>query len=119
VVLGDVAAAAPDEISQLVRAAPPRGVALAPSRDGGTSALLRRPADAFPARFGRQSAARHREAAAAAGVPLRVLDLPSLAIDLDRAEDVEWFVEHGSGGPRTRSLLGQLGWAPVRDGGED
>jgi 2-phospho-L-lactate guanylyltransferase len=120
VVLGDVAAADPAELSQLfaeLDTMPPGPAAvMAPSRDGGTCALLRRPHDAFPARFGRGSAPRHRDAARAAGVELRELDLRSLALDLDCADDVEQFVEEETGGPRTRALLGQLGWAPAHEG---
>lgn len=120
VVLGDVAGAEAADISRLYRAldALPPGPAavLAPSRDGGTSALLRRPHDALPARFGRQSATRHREAAEAAGVALREIELASLAVDLDHAEDVERFIEQGSGGLRTRALLDQLGWSPLDEG---
>jgi 2-phospho-L-lactate guanylyltransferase len=108
VVLGDVAAAAPDEISQLVRAAPPRGVALAPSRDGGTSALLRRPRDVIPSRFGADSAKRHREAAEGAGVPYRECPLPSLAIDVDVIEDARAIRECPTLGPRTRAALARL-----------
>ena len=105
VVLGDVAAADPAEIAQLLAAAPERGVALAPSRDGGTSALVRRPRDVIPARFGRDSAKRHREVAAASGVPLVELALPSLAIDVDRAEDARAILELPTLGARTRALL--------------
>lgn len=115
VVLGDVAGARPQELQELFEAlaqiAPAGGPAavLAPSRDGGSSALLRAPHDAIPSCFGPHSAARHREAAAAAGVPLRELVLPSLAIDLDRAEDLTAFLAGTGDGPRTRSLLAQLG----------
>jgi 2-phospho-L-lactate guanylyltransferase len=105
VVLGDVAAADPSEVAQLVAAAPERGVAIAPSRDGGTSALLRRPRDVIPARFGADSAKRHREAAAAAGTALVELALPSLAIDVDRAEDARAILAHATLGARTRALL--------------
>ena len=105
VVLGDVAAAAPDEVARLVAAAPERGVALAPSSDGGSSALLRRPADVIPARFGRDSAKAHREAAAAAGVPCVELELPSLAIDVDVVEDARAILRVPSLGTRTRALL--------------
>lgn len=105
VVLGDVAAADPAEIAQLLEAAPERGVALAPSDDGGTSALLRRPADVVPARFGPDSAARHREAAAAADVPALELALPSLAIDIDLHEDARAIRRVPTLGPRTRALL--------------
>jgi len=105
VVLGDVAAADPAEITRLLAEAPARGVALAPSRDGGTSALLRRPADVIRACFGRDSAKRHREAAAAAGAPLLELALPSLAIDVDLGEDARAIQSLETLGPRTRALL--------------
>ena len=73
--------------------------------------MLRRPPDAIPSCFGRESAARHREAASQVGAAFAELRLDSLAIDLDRAEDVERFLEQGYGGTRTRSLLGGLGWS--------
>ena len=120
VVLGDVAGAESADFSHLFQrlAQQPQGPAaiLAPSRDGGTSALLRRPARAFPACFGQQSARRHQQAASDAGVPLEVIELASLAIDLDEAHDVEQFVEAGRAGLRTRSLLDQLGWSPINEG---
>jgi len=105
VVLGDVAAAAPADVAQLLAAAPARGAALAPSRDGGTSALLRRPPDAIPARFGRDSAKRHREAAAAAGVAFVELALSSLAIDVDLSEDARAILAQPTLGAHTRALL--------------
>ena len=110
VVLGDVAAAEPGELCQLLAAAPERGVALAPSADGGTSALLRRPADVIPARFGRDSAKAHREAATAAGVACVELSLPSLSIDLDWVEDAHAILARPGLGRRTRALL--EAWCP-------
>ena len=113
VVLGDVPGARPGELQQLFDAAkamaPGPAAVLAPSRDGGTSALLRTPHGAVPSRFGPQSAARHREAAEHAGVPLREIELPSLAIDLDRGEDIRNFLAQGEDGPCTRALLARLG----------
>lgn len=108
VVLGDVAGARSEDLSALLAAAPRPGVALAPALDGGTAALLRVPRDVIPAAFGPDSGKRHRELAAAAGVPCRELALPSLGLDLDYFEDVEAFLERGGGGPRTRRLLGEL-----------
>jgi 2-phospho-L-lactate guanylyltransferase len=110
VVLGDVPAAAPAELASLFDALHSlggRGVVLAPSRDGGTSALLRAPFDAIPNRFGPDSAAAHRAAARDARVPLRELVLPSLAVDLDRPEDALALLA-GRGAPRTRALLEEL-----------
>jgi 2-phospho-L-lactate guanylyltransferase len=108
VVLGDVAAAAPDEVSQLVRSLAPPGVALAGSRDGGTSALLRIPRDVIPARFGADSAKRHREEAERAGVHYRELSLPSLAIDVDVAADARAILDCDTLGRRTRHALVRL-----------
>ena len=109
VVLGDVAGACSADLSRFVRSAPRRGVALAPSQDGGTSALLRRPRDVIPAAFGRESAKRHREYAEAAGAELREMPLPSLFLDLDAPEDLDAFLATPWGGRRTRALLQELG----------
>jgi 2-phospho-L-lactate guanylyltransferase len=116
VVLGDVAGALPEDFRRLVSAAgsggsgasSAAGVWLAPSADGGTSALLLRPARAIPFCFGPASAARHREAARAAGVAYHELALASLAIDLDQPEDLAAFLATSGGGARTRALLGPL-----------
>jgi 2-phospho-L-lactate guanylyltransferase (CobY/MobA/RfbA family) len=111
-VLGDVAGARPAEIERLLHALPGRGVALAASRDGGTCALLRVPRDVIPAGFGRESASRHRELAARAGVPCVDLELPSLAIDVDEPEDLAALREAGGAGARTRELLRELAALP-------
>ncbi len=111
IVLGDVAGALPEDFSKLLEAASSNesaGVWLAPSSDGGTSALLQRPATAIPCCFGRLSAKGHRDAAAAAGVAFREIELASLAIDLDQPEDLEAFLRTRSGGRRTRALLETL-----------
>jgi 2-phospho-L-lactate guanylyltransferase len=119
VVLGDVAGARADDLAQLLAAlaaGPAPRAALAPSADGGTAALARRPPNAFASRFGPDSARRHRAAAAAAGVPLVELGLPSLALDLDDEADLRAFLAGPGDGPRTRALLASLGVAPGGDG---
>ncbi len=85
-----------------------RGVALAASSDGGTSALLRRPRDIIPARFGADSARVHRGLAASAGVACNELALPSLAIDVDERADLEKLASSAMLGTRTRALLREL-----------
>jgi len=85
------------------------GVALAPSSDGGTSALLRVPRDVIPARFGPDSAKRHREEAERASVACRYLPLPSLAVDVDSARDIEEILYSGTLGAHTRAVLDELG----------
>ena len=108
VVLGDVAGARPEELEALLHALDGPGVALAPSRDGGTSALLRIPRGAIPAGFGPGSAKVHRDLAARAGVAFRELALPSLAIDVDAPDDLAALRRAGTAGPRTRRLLDEL-----------
>lgn len=108
VVLGDVAGARGEELAQLfdVLASDPGPTAvLAPARDGGTAALLRRPPTAIPDRFGRDSAKAHRAAAEHAGVRFVELPLPSLAIDLDRIEDARALAAGDAPCPRTRGVL--------------
>ena len=109
VVLGDVAAATSRELAQLIGALSGPGVALAPSADGGSSALLRTPFDAIPARFGPDSAKRHRDEAQRAALPYRELSLPGLALDIDVAEDLVRAAASPSLGPRTRTLLAEFG----------
>ena len=78
--------------------------------DGGTSALLRSPHSVIPNHFGKDSAAAHRDLARGSGVPYSELPLPSLAIDLDRIEDVEALLRIERGADRTRALLRQFGF---------
>ena len=108
VVLGDVAGARSQDIQRLLDGAERPGVALAPSNDGGTSALLRLPRDVIPAGFGPGSAKRHRELAERAGVAFVEIALPSLAIDVDEVEDLEALRASAHAGPRTRVLLDEL-----------
>lgn len=71
----------------------PRGrgprIHIAPSRDGGTNALMLQPVQAIPFAFGRDSFQRHRRLAAEAGIPVRVVESDSLVFDIDLPEDYE------------------------------
>lgn len=108
VVLGDVAGVQPADIEALLGSVGARGVAWAPSSDGGTSALVRRPRDVIAAGFGPASASVHRARAEDAGVPYRELALASLAIDIDEPGDVARFRRAGPATSRTRALLDEL-----------
>ena len=108
VILGDVAGAQAEDIEALLEVGAHCSVALAPSSDGGTSALLRGPRDIIPAAFGPDSARAHRELAADAGVSFQELALPSLAIDIDERVDLEKFASSAAAGRRTRALLREL-----------
>ena len=99
-------------------------VAIVGDRHGtGTNALVLSPPDAIQPSFGPDSLARHTAAAAAAGLPHRVEDVPSLAHDVDTPEDLAALSavlsETRHGAARTRGALRQLersGFATVAAG---
>lgn len=77
------------ELSALVAAAPAGpAVVLAPTADGGTGALLRRPPGVIAAAFGAASAAAHAGAARAAGARLMRWWSPALGHDVDQPADL-------------------------------
>lgn len=78
---------------------------LVPSRDRtGTNALLRRPPEVFPSRFGTGSLTRHLDEARQAGVPCRVIERPRLGLDIDEPEDVAELLRHYPSSPIARLL---------------
>jgi 2-phospho-L-lactate guanylyltransferase len=95
------------EIDDLISAAAPRGVVIAPSRDGGTNALLIGPALALPFLFGAGSLARHLEAARARELATRVFRSPGLEIDVDRPDDLLLLAE-ADGETETQRLAREL-----------
>jgi 2-phospho-L-lactate/phosphoenolpyruvate guanylyltransferase len=77
------------ELQQIADSAPPGGTVLVPDAAGrGTNAAWRSPGDLFPLRFGNDSFLPHLAAARATGLPCVVLELPSIARDVDRPEDL-------------------------------
>lgn len=87
VVAADLPLAGADDLDTVCRAGR-RGpcVVVAPTRDGGTAALLRRPAGVIVPAYGPSSATAHLAAAAAAGARGVRLAVPALAFDVDTAE---------------------------------
>lgn len=84
------------------------GSVLVPAADGrGTNAVLRRPADLFPLRFGNDSFQPHLRAAQAAGHPCSVLRLPGIGLDVDGPTDLAALLREPA---RTRSQLLLLSW---------
>ena len=65
-------------------------VVIAPSHDGGTSALLLHPPHAMPFAFGINSFQQHRRLAQAAGIPCHVHHAPRLQYDIDWPQDLRW-----------------------------
>lgn len=63
------------------------GVVIAPSRDGGTAALLLRPPDAIPFAFGPGSFHRHSQLATEHERARQIYHSPTLAFDVDLPSD--------------------------------
>ncbi len=81
------------------------GTVLVPDAAGrGTNAAWRSPADLFPLRFGNDSFLPHLAAAKATGLPFAVLELPGIARDIDRPEDLQELAE-ASGDRRSQRLV--------------
>jgi len=104
----DVPLVTADEIEQLIAAGqePPSAV-LAPSRDGGTNALLTNPPLALPFRFGAGSLAQHVAAARRHGVRLQQVRHPGLELDIDRPDDL-WLLAETAGESAAQQLVREL-----------
>jgi len=63
-------------------------VVVAPSGDGGTNALLRRPPQALEPSFGAGSAELHARRAGEAGLSCRSVEMSSLVLDIDHYGDL-------------------------------
>ncbi|MGH9603999.1 MAG: 2-phospho-L-lactate guanylyltransferase [Terriglobales bacterium] len=89
VIPADIPLITAGELQSIVAAAPDEGTVLVPAADGrGTNAVLRRPAALFPLRFGNDSFLPHRRSAESTGKPVLILDLPGIALDVDRPADL-------------------------------
>lgn len=80
------------------------GVAVAPTDDGGTGGLLRRPPAVIPTAYGAGSGARHLRIARAAGVPTQQLELAGFRADVDTWADVR-ALARGTVGQATSAFL--------------
>ncbi len=106
-----LSAAQVDEL--LARPAPVGSALIVPDRHGtGTNALLLSPPDALAPAFGPGSRARHAANAESAGTRYEVVEVASLALDIDTPEDLTALQEaleasHG-GAANTRGMLRQM-----------
>jgi len=86
---GDMPLLTAAELQAVYTTAPAEGTVLVPSHDGrGSNAVLRRPGDLIPLRFGNDSFIPHRDAAQATGKPVVVLELPGIGLDIDTPADL-------------------------------
>jgi len=100
VVAADLPLARGEDLDAVCAAGAITPVVVAPTRDGGTGALYRRPGRVIATAYGPGSAAAHLAAAAAAGVAALRLEVPDLALDVDTASSLREAVR------RDRDLAG-------------
>ncbi len=105
VIPADIPLVQDSELQQIVDSAPHKGAVLVPDAAGrGTNAAMRSPSDLFPLRFGNDSFLPHLAAAKATGWACIVLELPGIALDVDRPEDLRALAE-ASGERRSQRLV--------------
>lgn len=120
---GDCPAIDPDELTGLLaEGRPGKTVVIVPDRHGlGTNALLLSPPDVVAPTFGPGSCRRHQGRAAAAGAVCRVVQVPSLLLDIDTPQDLEVLREslqlRGGHAEQTRAVL-DAEWADARLGAD-
>jgi 2-phospho-L-lactate guanylyltransferase len=117
---GDCPLLAAADIDMLIaHPAGAQSVLIVPDRHGtGTNALLLSPPGVLAPSFGPDSCRRHLAEAQAAGIPAEVVELDSLALDIDTSDDLEALHQrlqstHG-GAAHTRGMLNQLMRAQAR-----
>lgn len=95
IVPADLPLISPEDVTAMLDiAVDPPVVVLAPDhRRQGTNALLVCPVGLIEYDFGPGSFQRHCERALQAGARLEILELPSLALDMDMPEDLEMVIE--------------------------
>ena len=99
VLAADLPLISPHEITELL--ATSDRVTVAPTRDGGTGALVLPAGATIPTQYGRGSAVAHLGAARAAGLDAIELERTGLAVDVDAAVDL-----------RTVIAIARMGTAP-------
>jgi 2-phospho-L-lactate/phosphoenolpyruvate guanylyltransferase len=111
---GDCPLLDPTELERLIaRPVARRSVLIVPDRHGsGTNALLLTPPDALPPAFGPGSRRRHADNALLADAVPEVIEVSSLALDVDTPEDLAAVQAKAAGShgraARTREVLSQL-----------
>ena len=111
---GDCPLIDPVQLDELIgRDVDERSVLIVPDRHGtGTNALLMTPPGSLTPAFGPGSCQRHAESAQSEGTTPEIVDVSSLALDIDTPEDLDALREglestHG-GAAHTRGMIRQL-----------
>jgi 2-phospho-L-lactate guanylyltransferase len=109
VIPGDLPLLSGADITGLLAGGTARHATIAPSHDGGTSALFLRPPRALPFLFGPDSFRRHLAAAQGQGLSPRVYHAPGPSLDdIDTPADLARLASHNPGGATARLLRSAL-----------
>lgn len=109
VVPGDAPLITSEDIdSVLKREGDNPSIVLVPARDDfGTNAILRKPPDAIPSRFGEDSFRKHMEEARERGIYFEIYRNSRIALDIDTPDDLNEFLSEESS-TKTLELLNAL-----------
>ncbi|HLE24558.1 MAG TPA: 2-phospho-L-lactate guanylyltransferase [Thermodesulfobacteriota bacterium] len=107
VIPGDAPLITPEDVDFILEKEKPyHSVILVPARDElGTNAILRKPPDVIPSRFGYDSFNKHIEEARKRNIPYEIHKLPRVALDLDEPEDLSLFASQKSETTTYRELI--------------
>ncbi len=93
---GDLPLVRGEDVRAIAAALPdPPTISIAPTRDGGTGALLLSPPTVIPPSFGPTSFERHLQLARDRGVRVSSVMRTALSFELDTVEDLDMFAEFG------------------------
>ena len=111
VIPGDAPLITPEDVDFILEKEKPlHSVILVPARDElGTNAILRKPPDVIPSRFGYDSFKKHIEEARKRNIPYEIHKLPRVALDIDEPEDLSLFASQKSP-TKTYSELLRIGY---------
>lgn len=106
VIPGDAPLITPEDIDFILkREKPSPSAILVPSRDElGTNAILRKPPDIFPSRFGYDSFRKHIDEAKKRDIEFDIYDLPRIGLDIDEPKDLAIFASKESDTKTYREL---------------
>jgi 2-phospho-L-lactate guanylyltransferase len=110
VIPGDVPLITPEDVDYILeRERPCPSAILVPARDWlGTNAILRRPPDVFPSRFGYDSFKKHIDEAKKRGIEFDIYHMPRIALDIDEPKDLTLFSSQKSD-TKTYIEIGKMG----------
>ncbi|HMK54687.1 MAG TPA: 2-phospho-L-lactate guanylyltransferase [Methanobacteriaceae archaeon] len=117
IVPSDVPLLSPGHVEMILKIAEEEDVVIAPSKGGGTNALLC-PSLKFQTMFGDFSFFKHQEEALKNGLSFQIFDSFYLSLDVNTAEDLGEIILHGDG-TNTKKYLENMGLSVHSHRGSD